>query len=78
MSLEPALLARRRPALVGDAGTVINVVSWLLALVSICLLTARFTMRLLIKDKTRRFGLDDLFIIVAFVSGFLLIAPAQI
>lgn len=62
------VLARRRTAPIGDRGTVINIVSWLLAVVAICVLTARFAMRLSIKDKTRRFALHDLFIFLAFVS----------
>lgn len=56
----------------GDHGTVINIVSWLLTVVAICVLTARFTMRLSIKDKTRRFGLDDVFIFLAFVGSLVL------
>ncbi|KAJ4299288.1 hypothetical protein N0V90_004532 [Kalmusia sp. IMI 367209] len=61
------VLERRRTAPMGDRGTVINIVSWLLTVVAICVLTARFTMRLSIKDKARRFGLDDLFISLAFL-----------
>ncbi|KAF2439639.1 hypothetical protein P171DRAFT_436271 [Karstenula rhodostoma CBS 690.94] len=60
-------LEKRRTAPMGDRGTVVNIVSWLLTVVAICLLTARFTMRLSIKDKTRRFGLHDLFIVLAFL-----------
>jgi hypothetical protein len=62
------MLEKRRTAPMGDHGTVINIVSWLLTVVAVCVLTARFTMRLSIKDKTRRFGLHDLFIVLAFVS----------
>ncbi|KAF9728882.1 hypothetical protein PMIN06_002424 [Paraphaeosphaeria minitans] len=60
-------LERRRTAPIGDRGTIINIVSWLLTVVAICVLAARFTMRLSIKDKTRRFGLHDLFIVLAFL-----------
>ena len=65
---EVDVLSRRRTAPMGDKGTVINIVSWLLTVVSICVIAARFAMRLMIKDKTRRFGFDDLFIFLAFVS----------
>lgn len=49
-------------------GTVINVVSWLLQVLSMCSLVARFCMKLSIKDRAKRFGLDDVFIICAAAS----------
>lgn len=60
-----------------DRGTIVNIVSWLLAVVVICILTARFTMRFMIKDITRRLGLDDLFIFMAFVSGLAAFASTR-
>lgn len=52
----------------GDRGTVVNVVSWMLLAISICTLIARFAMKFSIKNKSRRFGLDDTFIACAAVS----------
>ena len=72
-----AFFARRRTAPMGDRGTVINIVSWLLAVVVICVLTARFTMRFMLKGRTRRLGLEDLFIFMAFVSRPAVFATAQ-
>lgn len=63
-----AVLEKRRTAQMGDHGTIINIVSWMLAAISLCTLIARFAMKFSIKDRTRRFGLDDTFILFAAVS----------
>jgi hypothetical protein len=62
------VIGKRRTAPMGDHGTVLNVISWLLLVISMCTLVARFCMKLSIKDKSRRFGTDDLFIAFAAVS----------
>ncbi|KAF2679779.1 hypothetical protein K458DRAFT_393619 [Lentithecium fluviatile CBS 122367] len=59
------VIDKRRTAPMGDHGTVLNVVSWLLLVIAMCTLIARFCMKLSIKDKNRRFGSDDLFIAFA-------------
>jgi hypothetical protein len=59
---------KRRTAPMGDHGTVLNVASWILLVVSMCTLVARFCMKLSIKEKSRRFGSDDVFIALAAVS----------
>jgi hypothetical protein len=64
----PRILYKRRTAPMGDPGTILNVVSWILLAVVICALIARFTMKLSMKTRRRRFGLDDLFIAFAAVS----------
>lgn len=53
----------------GDHGTVINVVSWILLVTALGTLIARFAMKLSIKNKANRFGLDDIFILLAAVSS---------
>ena len=62
------VLDKRRTAPMGDHGTVLNVISWILLVISMCTLVARFCMKLSIKDKSRRFGSDDLFIALAAVG----------
>jgi len=64
------VIDKRRTAPMGDHGTVLNIISWILLVVSMCTLVARFCMKLSIKDKSRRFGWDDLFIALAAVSLF--------
>jgi hypothetical protein len=61
-------LVGRRTAPMGDPGTILNVVSWILLAVVICALIARFMMKLSMKTRRRRFGLDDLFIAFAAVG----------
>jgi hypothetical protein len=61
-------LYRRRTAPIGDKGTILNIVSWILLAVVGCTLVARFAMKLSMKTKRRRLGLDDLFIGLATVS----------
>ncbi|KAF2635635.1 hypothetical protein P280DRAFT_553688 [Massarina eburnea CBS 473.64] len=58
-------IERRRTASMGDRGNVLNIVSWLLLVWSMCTLVARFCMKLSIKDKSKRFGWDDLLILFA-------------
>jgi hypothetical protein len=62
------VIDKRRTAPMGDHGTVLNVISWILLVISMCTLVARFCMKLSIKDKSRRFGYDDVFIALAAVS----------
>jgi hypothetical protein len=45
-----------------------NIVSWMLLAVAVCALVARFAMKLSMKTRRRRLGLDDLFIGLAAVS----------
>lgn len=59
------VLERRRNASMADRGTVMNVVSWLLLVVTVCTVLTRFAMKMVMGRKGRRFGLDDLFIILA-------------
>jgi len=52
----------RRTAPIADKGTIISIVSWLLLAIVVCILIARFAVKLSLKTKRRKFGLDDLFI----------------
>lgn len=61
-------LARRKSAPMTDRGTMLNIVSWMLLAVVVCTLIARFAMKLSMKTRRRRLGLDDLFIALAAVS----------
>jgi hypothetical protein len=63
------LLERRRTAPIGDRGNVVNIVSWLLLVVSMCTLVARFCVKQAIKDRSKRYGLDDVLIVFAAVSS---------
>ena len=51
-----------------NRSTVMNIVSWMLLAIVICTLIARFAMKLSMKNRKRRLGLDDLFIGLAAVS----------
>jgi hypothetical protein len=62
------VIDKRRTAPMGDHGTILNVISWILLVISMCTLVARFCMKLSIKDRSRRFGSDDVFIVLATVS----------
>jgi hypothetical protein len=64
-----ATLDRRRTAPMADRGTVMNVVSWLLLVVTVFTVVTRFAMKMIVGKKGRRFALDDVFIILALVSG---------
>jgi len=55
-------LLRRRAAPMFARGTVMNVISWMLLAIVICTLIARFAVKLSMKTRQRRFGLDDVFI----------------
>jgi hypothetical protein len=59
---------KRTTISMGSRGNVINIVSWMLLAVVVCTLVARFVMKISMKTKRRRFGLDDLFIALAAVS----------
>jgi hypothetical protein len=61
-------LYRRETAPMAGRGTVMNIVSWMLLAVAVCTLVARFAMKLSMKTRRRKFGLDDLFIGLAAVS----------
>lgn len=50
-------------------GTIMNVVSWLLLAIVICTLIARFAVKLSMKTKRRRLGLDDVFIGLSAVNS---------
>lgn len=50
-------------------GTVMNIVSWMLLAVAVCTLVARFAMKISMKSRKRKLGLDDLFIGLAAVSN---------
>jgi hypothetical protein len=52
----------------GNPGTIMNVVSWILLAIVVCTLVARLAMKLSMRTKRRRFGLDDVFIGLAAVS----------
>ncbi|CAI6332054.1 unnamed protein product [Periconia digitata] len=60
-------IVQRETAPMANRGTIVNVVSWLLLVLSMCTLVARFCMKLSIKNHAKRFGLDDLFIVIAAV-----------
>ncbi|KAH3914062.1 hypothetical protein HBI56_053860 [Parastagonospora nodorum] len=61
---------RRTTISMGSRGNVINIVSWMLLAVVVCTLVARFAMKVSMKTKRRRFGLDDLFIALAALFSF--------
>jgi hypothetical protein len=58
----------RQTAPIADRVSVMNIVSWMLLAVAVCTLIARFALKLSMKTKRRRLGLDDLFIGLAAVS----------
>jgi hypothetical protein len=60
---------KRQTAPIADRGTVMNIISWMLLAVAVCTLVARFAMKLSMKTRRRKLGLDDLFIGLAAVSG---------
>jgi hypothetical protein len=55
-----------------NRGTIMNIVSWMLLAIVVCTLIARFAMKLSMKTRKRKLGLDDLFIGLAAVSEGLL------
>lgn len=61
---------RRKTAQMTDRGTMLNIVSWMLLAVVVCTLIARFAMKLSMKTKRRRLGLDDFFIALAALFSF--------
>jgi ABC-type amino acid transport system permease subunit len=61
-------LRKRQTAPMADRGTIMNIVSWILLAIVVCTLIARFAMKLSMKTRKRRLGLDDLFIGLAAVS----------
>lgn len=63
-------LVRRKSAPMTDRGTMLNIVSWMLLAVVVCTLIARFAMKLSMKTRRRRLGLDDLFIALAALFSF--------
>jgi hypothetical protein len=63
------VLRKRRTAPMADRGTIMNIVSWILLAIVVCTLIARFAMKLSMKTRKRRLGLDDIFIGLAAVSG---------
>jgi hypothetical protein len=62
------IMYKRQTAPIADRGTVMNIISWMLLAVAVCTLVARFAMKLSVKTRQRRLGLDDLFIGLAAVS----------
>jgi hypothetical protein len=61
-------LHARQTAPMANRGTVMNIVSWMLLAIVVCTLIARFAMKLSMKTRKRKLGLDDLFIGLAAVS----------
>jgi hypothetical protein len=51
-----------------DHGMVVSVVSWVLLVVTIFMLLARMAMKMVYAKRGSRFGWDDVFILLAFVS----------
>lgn len=68
-------ILQRETAAAANRSTLVNLVSWLLQALAVCTLVARFYMKLSIKDKAKRYGLDDVFIVCAAAS---LVAVFQI
>jgi hypothetical protein len=64
------VLARRRTAPMGDRGMIVGVVSWILVVVMVFTLLTRLAMKFAVAKRGRKFGLDDVFIVLAAV-GFL-------
>jgi hypothetical protein len=64
------ILDRRRadPNSDGDHGMVVNIVSWVLLVVTVFTLLARMAMKMVYAKRGHRFGWDDVFILLAFVS----------
>ncbi|KAF2117251.1 hypothetical protein BDV96DRAFT_22157 [Lophiotrema nucula] len=58
-------LHRRQNVDIGQPGLIICIVSWILLVILICVLIARFSMKMAMGKKGKRFSLDDAFIILA-------------
>jgi hypothetical protein len=61
-------MERRQTAPIATRGIVMNIISWILLAVVVCTLVARFAMKLSMKTRRRKLGLDDLFIGLAAVG----------
>lgn len=51
-----------------DRGMILSVVSWILLVAMICILITRLAMKFAMSRKGHRFGMDDVFIVLAAVS----------
>lgn len=60
----------RRTAPIADRGTIISIVSWLLLAIVVCILIARFAVKLSLKTRRKKLGLDDLFITLSALFSF--------
>lgn len=60
----------RRTAPIADRGTVISIVSWILLAIVVCILIARYAVKLSLKTRGRKLGLDDLFIALSALFSF--------
>ncbi|KAF2279114.1 uncharacterized protein EI97DRAFT_440579 [Westerdykella ornata] len=60
-----AALEKRRESPMGDRGMIVSVVSWILVVAMVFTLITRLTMKFVVIKKGRRFGLDDVFIVLA-------------
>jgi len=65
------ILDRRRtdPDSDGDHGMVVSIVSWVLLVITVFTLLARMAMKMVYAKRGHRFGWDDVFILLAFVSS---------
>ncbi|KAF2260658.1 hypothetical protein CC78DRAFT_584562 [Lojkania enalia] len=63
------IFERRHTAPIGDRGMIVSVVSWILLVVMVFILTTRFAMKFAMGQKGRRFGLDDIFILLAALAS---------
>lgn len=68
------VLTKRRTAPIGDRGIIVSAVSWVMLVATILTLLARLAMKLAVSKKKKKFGLDDLFIVLAAVSLYIILA----
>jgi hypothetical protein len=61
-------LEKRRTAPVADRGMVVSVVSWILLVAMVFTLITRLSMKFAVIKKGPKFGLDDIFIVLAAVG----------
>ncbi|KAF2472368.1 uncharacterized protein BDR25DRAFT_312921 [Lindgomyces ingoldianus] len=59
------VLEARRTAPIGDRGIIVSSVSWVMLVATIFTLLTRLAMKLALSKKEHKFGLDDVFIILA-------------
>lgn len=70
-------LVKRRTAPIAERGMVVCVVSWILVVAMVFTLITRLSMKFAVIKKGRKFGLDDVFIVLAAVGRSLLVLESH-